>query len=81
MTKTLWNDRARETLMRRLEKLSPETPPLWGRMNAGEMLAHVLLGAMNEAAMLVARAETGVAARRQATKAVDRLIDGFLRSS
>jgi AcrR family transcriptional regulator len=46
-----------------------------------DVVAHVLLGALNEAAMLVARAETPVAARRQATKAVDRVIDGFLRSS
>ena len=46
-----------------------------------DVVAHVLLGAVNEAAMLVARAETPVATRRQATKAVDRLIDGFLRSS
>src|SRR3954453_1550133 len=46
-----------------------------------DVVAHVLLGALNEAAMLVARPETPVAARRQATKAVDRLIDGFLRSS
>jgi AcrR family transcriptional regulator len=46
-----------------------------------DVVAHVLLGALNEAAMLVARAETPIAARRQATKAVDRLIDGFLRSS
>jgi AcrR family transcriptional regulator len=46
-----------------------------------DVVAHVLLGAVNEAALLVARAETAVAARRQATNAVDRLIDGFLRSS
>ena len=54
-----------------------------GRLAVGDVdvVAHVLLGALNEAAMLVARAETPVAARRQATKAVDRLIDGFLRSS
>ena len=54
-----------------------------GRLAAGDVdvVAHVLLGALNEAAMLVARAETPIAARREATKAVDRLIDGFLRSS
>ncbi|MBV8304892.1 MAG: TetR/AcrR family transcriptional regulator [Acidimicrobiia bacterium] len=54
-----------------------------GRLAAGDVdvVAHVLLGGLNEAAMLVARAENPVAARRQATKAVDRLIDGFLRSS
>jgi hypothetical protein len=44
MPKTLWDDRAREALIRRVERLSADTQPLWGRMNAGEMLAHVLLG-------------------------------------
>lgn len=44
MAKTLWNDAARDALIRRVEKLTPETQPQWGRMNAGEMLAHVLLG-------------------------------------
>ena len=51
------------------------------RISDVDVVAHVLLGALNEAAMLVARAETPIAARRQATNAVDRLIDGFLRSS
>lgn len=54
-----------------------------GRLAVGDVdvVAHVLLGALNEAAMLVARPEMPVAARRQATKAIDRIIDGFLRSS
>ena len=46
-----------------------------------DVVARVLLGALNEAAMLVARPETTATSRRHATKAVDRLIDGFLRSS
>ena len=50
-------------------------------VNDVDVVAHVLLGALNEAAMLVARPATPVAARRDATKAVDRIIDGFLRSS
>jgi len=52
-----------------------------GRMAVADVdvVAHVLLGALNEAAMLVARAESPTKARRQATAAVDRLIDGFLR--
>jgi AcrR family transcriptional regulator len=45
-----------------------------------DVVAHVLLGALNEAAMLIARPETPVAARRQAKKAVDRIVDGFLRA-
>src|SRR5947209_7397518 len=54
-----------------------------GRLAVGDVdvAARVLLGALNEAAMLIARPETGVAARRHATKAVDRVIDSFLRSS
>jgi AcrR family transcriptional regulator len=46
-----------------------------------DVVAHVLLGALNEAAMLIARPETPEPARRHAAKAVDRIIDGFLRSS
>ena len=46
-----------------------------------DVVAHVVLGALNEAAMLIARPETAVAARRSATRAVERVIDGFLRSS
>jgi AcrR family transcriptional regulator len=46
-----------------------------------DVVAHVLLGALNEAAMLVARPETPEATRRHATKVIDRIIDGFLRSS
>jgi AcrR family transcriptional regulator len=44
-----------------------------------DVVAHIVLGALNEAAMLVARADSPDKARRQATAAVDRLIDGFLR--
>jgi hypothetical protein len=44
MRKTLWDDAARDALIRRVEKLAPDAQPRWGRMNAGEMLAHVLLG-------------------------------------
>ena len=54
-----------------------------GRLAIGDVdvVAHVLLGALNEAAILIASPETAVAARRHATKAVERIIDGFLRSS
>jgi hypothetical protein len=44
MPKTLWDDGAREALIGRIGRLSAEAQPRWGRMNAGEMLAHVLLG-------------------------------------
>jgi len=44
MAKTLWDDNARAELLRRVERLAPQTPALWGRMNAGEMLAHIVAG-------------------------------------
>lgn len=44
MKKTLWDERARVELLRRVDLLTPGTPPKWGRMNAGEMLAHVVSG-------------------------------------
>lgn len=44
MKKTLWDDEARASLLRRLDALTPQTAAKWGRMNAGEMLAHVVSG-------------------------------------
>jgi AcrR family transcriptional regulator len=44
-----------------------------------DVVAHMLLGGLNEAALLVARSATPARARRQAVAAVDRLVDGFLR--
>lgn len=42
--KTLWNERARVDLLRRIDRLTPQTAPLWGRMNVSEMLEHVANG-------------------------------------
>lgn len=44
MHKTLADSAARDALLRRIESLTPETPALWGRMCADEMLAHVVAG-------------------------------------
>lgn len=44
MRKTLWDDEARAELLRRVSTLTPESAPQWGRMNASEMLAHVVSG-------------------------------------
>jgi AcrR family transcriptional regulator len=44
-----------------------------------DVVAHVLLGALNEAALLVARSPAPAKTRRQATAAVDHLVEGFLR--
>src|SRR5690349_14639038 len=38
--KTLWHPQTRITLSARINRLTPETPALWGRMNAEEMVAH-----------------------------------------
>ena len=42
MPKSLWEARARAELLERLEQLSPEAKPRWGRMNAPQMLAHLI---------------------------------------
>ena len=39
--KTLFEREAREELVRRMERVDPSRGPLWGKMNAGQMLAHV----------------------------------------
>jgi hypothetical protein len=41
MPKSLWNAQARRELLDRMERLSPEARPHWGRMNAPQMLAHL----------------------------------------
>jgi hypothetical protein len=41
MPKSLWNAQARHELLDRMERLAPEAKPLWGRMNAPQMLAHL----------------------------------------
>ena len=41
---TLWNERARLDLIRRLDKLTPHASPLWGRMSVSEMVEHVADG-------------------------------------
>jgi len=43
-----------------------------------DMLAHILLAALGESAMVIARAENPERARREAGGAVDRLIEGML---
>ena len=41
MPKSLWNARDRRELLERLERLSPDATPLWGRMDAPQMLSHL----------------------------------------
>jgi hypothetical protein len=44
-------------------------------------LAHVLMGALHEAAMLVARADDVQATRREAGEVIERLLQGLLVES
>jgi hypothetical protein len=44
MKKTLWDDDARASLLRRLDALTPQAAAKWGRMSSGEMLAHLVNG-------------------------------------
>ncbi|GAA4742913.1 DUF1569 domain-containing protein [Flavisolibacter ginsenosidimutans] len=41
MRKSLLDKECGETLVRRIQKLQPDSAPLWGRMNATEMLLHM----------------------------------------
>lgn len=40
--RSLWNDQDRVSLMRRVRGLRAEDKPLWGRMTAPQMLAHLI---------------------------------------
>lgn len=42
--KNLWESNARQELSNRLDKLTPESSGLWGRMNARQMVAHLVDG-------------------------------------
>ena len=42
MPKSLSNAKARQDLLDRLERLTPEARPLWGKMTAPQMLAHLV---------------------------------------
>lgn len=38
---TILNDSDRAAIVARIRKLDPQRPPLWGQMNAGEMVCHL----------------------------------------
>jgi hypothetical protein len=40
--KTLWQEERRRELRDRISRLTPETKGLWGRMNASQMVAHLV---------------------------------------
>lgn len=41
MIRNIFNSETTEELISRIDKLTPGTQPLWGKMNAGQMLAHL----------------------------------------
>jgi hypothetical protein len=41
MPRTLWNESDRADLLARVDKLRPEMKPLWGKMNATQMMTHL----------------------------------------
>jgi len=38
--KTIWDAETRAELMARMNRLKPDTPPQWGKMNAAQMVGH-----------------------------------------
>ena len=62
MQRTLSNARDRQELLARLEHLSPEAAPLWGRMTAPQMLAHLTDW------MLMAKGELKTASKRRSLR-------------
>jgi hypothetical protein len=42
MNKTIWDPDARRELCERLDMLTPDAKPKWGRMSARQMLAHLV---------------------------------------
>jgi hypothetical protein len=43
--KTIFNEADKNEILARIEKLTPETQHLWGKMNVSQMLAHCAVGA------------------------------------
>lgn len=41
MARTLWNETDRKELLSRVQQLRPDLRPLWGRMNALQMITHL----------------------------------------
>lgn len=62
MQKSLANARARRELLDRLDRLTPEATPLWGRMTAPQMLAHLVDW------MLMAKGELKTASKKRALR-------------
>jgi len=62
MRKSLLNKECGETLVRRIQKLQPDASPLWGRMNATEMLLH--LNRINEQLLNAPATKKGISLKQ-----------------
>jgi hypothetical protein len=40
--KNLWESDARQEISERIDMLTPDSPALWGKMNASQMMAHIV---------------------------------------
>jgi len=40
--KNLWESDARQEVSERIDMLTPDSPALWGKMNASQMMAHIV---------------------------------------
>jgi hypothetical protein len=58
MRKSLWDPASRNELIERLGRMSPDKAPLWGKMNASQMLAHI------GSSIRMARGEIPVASKK-----------------
>ena len=62
MPRSLWDAPARQELVNRLDRLAPEAKPLWGKMTAPQMLAHLADW------MLMAKGELKTAPKKKALR-------------
>ena len=53
--KTISNETDKNEILSRIEKLTPETPRVWGKMNVSQMLAHCALGAQMPTGELIVK--------------------------
>lgn len=68
--KSLFDDAARQEILRRISSLTADSPRQWGKMNSGQMLGHCS-----------AALETGTGDRRMKQRLLGRIVTPLIRSS
>jgi hypothetical protein len=53
--KTIFNEANKNEILQRIEKLTPESKAIWGKMNVSQMLAHCALGAQMPTGELIVK--------------------------